>query len=60
MATYSWTPDYILWKLTLPQVFLWYDRAVESNYGKKTKRASRTAEEINEEFEWCEKSKRWI
>ena len=26
---YGWTPDYVLKKLTLPQAFIYYDKAIE-------------------------------
>lgn len=53
---YGWTPDYCLKKLSLPQLILWYEVAMERNHGiQRKKRTSQhkdlSREDIREQVE---------
>ncbi len=58
MAAYSWTPDYILWRLSFTQVMLWYERAIEILTGEIEDKPEDHGPE-DEKFTWNEEKQRW-
>ena len=63
MSAFGYTPEYILWKWSMPQFYLWYDMAIWKNYDYKIRWVkesdNQTAEEINKMFVKNEKTGRW-
>lgn len=59
MIVYGWTPEYILWKMSLPQFFLWFERAMEETRIKMgipiDNEPIMTVDEIKAQFKWDEK-----
>lgn len=53
-----WTPDYILWSLTYPQMMLWLKRAGERR-GVKFDEVVSEQEPGDEEWTWNEKKGRF-
>ncbi len=58
MATFpNMSKEFILWKMTLEEVFLWYDVAMHRNYGTDLPELETniTAEEVHAELDEAEK-----
>lgn len=55
-VVYGWTPDFVLWTLSLPQLFLWFERAIEEDQiklGIKIEdELGLSVDEIKDGFEW--------
>ena len=53
---YGWTPDFVLWKLSLPQLFLWFERAIEEEQMKLgikiDDEPGLSIDEIKDGFKW--------
>jgi hypothetical protein len=56
----SMSVEYVLWKLSFPQFFIWHDRAVEISTGQVIKRDRTTIDEIKSRFEWDEEKGRYV
>ena len=56
----SMTPDWLFWKCSFNQFFLWHDRAIEVKTGTLIRRDNSTVEDIKAMFKWDETLKRWV
>ncbi|UCF13194.1 MAG: hypothetical protein JSW06_02775 [Thermoplasmatales archaeon] len=65
METYGWTQDYVLWELSLPQVLIWSNLAIESKTGKFRDRALNEddlqdlVDKINNDLVWNDETGRY-